>query len=99
MSKNKTNGLKNSYELAMERMSARTGASNPLTNTQKAAIAEIENIMKARVAELEILFAQKKTKAMGDMDALAKLQSEFSAQTEKIRSRADSEKETVRKGI
>lgn len=96
MSENGKPGLKSAYELAMERMAGQTGAGAPLSNGQKARIAEIENIAKARVAELEILFARKKAQASSDADALALLQREFSEQVAAIRGRADAEKDAVR---
>ena len=52
-------GLKSAYELAMERFKkkdAETGVERtPLTEAQKAAIAEIRSFYQAKLAELEIL--------------------------------------------
>ncbi len=55
--------LKSSLELAMERLAKRdadTGsASTPMTDAQKAAIAEVRNFYEAKIAELEVLHHSK----------------------------------------
>jgi hypothetical protein len=55
--------LKSSLELAMERLArkdAEAGVSNtPLTDAQKAAIAETRNFYEAKLAELEVLHQSK----------------------------------------
>lgn len=55
--------LKSSLELAMERLAkkdADAGISNtPVTDEQKAAIAEIRNFYEAKIAELEVLHQSK----------------------------------------
>ena len=52
-------GPKSAYELAMERLRQKEGGAapkeRPLTDAQKAAIAEARNVYTARVAEREIL--------------------------------------------
>jgi hypothetical protein len=51
--------LKSSIELAMERMARKDAdagiTSTPLTDVQKAAIAETRNFYEAKIAELEVL--------------------------------------------
>jgi hypothetical protein len=53
-------GLKSSFELAMERLrKADTEAGvvrKPVTDAQKAAIAEIRNLYESRLAEVDVLF-------------------------------------------
>jgi hypothetical protein len=55
--------LKSSIELAMERMARKDAdagiASTPLTDAQKAAIAETRNFYEAKMAELEVLHQSK----------------------------------------
>ena len=62
--------LKSSLELAMERLAKRdadTGsASQPMTDAQKAAIAEVRNFYEAKIAELEVLHH---SKVAGTLDA------------------------------
>ncbi len=53
------NNLKSSYELAMERLRKKDAdagvESRPLTDAQKAAIAEARNFCQAKLAEREVL--------------------------------------------
>jgi hypothetical protein len=55
--------LKSSIELAMERMARKDAdagiTSTPLTDAQKAAIAETRNFYEAKIAELEVLHQSK----------------------------------------
>jgi hypothetical protein len=55
--------LKSSLELAMERMAKKDAeagiTSKPLTNEQKAAIAETRNFYEAKLAQLEVLHQSK----------------------------------------
>lgn len=55
--------LKSSIELAMERMARKDAdagiTSKPLTEAQKAAIAETRNFYEAKIAELEVLHQSK----------------------------------------
>ncbi|WP_372846456.1 hypothetical protein [Pontiella sp.] len=85
-------GMKSAYELAMERLG---GKANPLTNAQKAAIAEIDSKMKAKVAETEIMFDQQLASETDPAKA------GFIRQTKqntiaKIRQDAEDQKESVR---
>ena len=54
---------KSSYELAMERLRKKDAEEGierrPLTDTQKAAIAEVRNFYEAKLAELEVLHQDK----------------------------------------
>jgi hypothetical protein len=53
------NGPKSAYELAMERLERKDAAAGverqPVTDSQKAAIAEIRNFYESKLAELEVL--------------------------------------------
>ena len=55
--------LKSSLELAMERLAKKDAdagiASKPVTEEQKAAIAEVRNFYEAKIAELEVLHQSK----------------------------------------
>lgn len=92
--------LKSAYEIAMERFrksDAEAGIeSRPLTDAQKAAIAEIRNFYTAKIAEQEVLHESGQRKRMDptERDALEqgyrrereRLSSERQAKIEKIRS-------------
>ena len=87
--------MKSSYELAMERMG---GGDKPLTEEQKAKIAEIDSKYKAKIAERKI-FLEKSLQ-----DALAKGSHEEADEARKIlakevnslEEKAESEKEKIR---
>ena len=55
--------LKSSLELAMERLAKKDAdagiSSRPVTESQKAAIAEVRNFYEAKIAELEVLHQSK----------------------------------------
>jgi hypothetical protein len=55
--------LKSSLELAMERLAKKDAdagiSSKPVTDAQKAAIAEVRNFYEAKIAELEVLHQSK----------------------------------------
>ena len=87
--------MKSSYELAMERMG---GGDKPLSEEQKAKIAEIDSKYKAKIAERKI-FLEKSVQ-----DALAKGSHEEADEARKIlakevnslEEKAESEKEKIR---
>ena len=87
--------MKSSYELAMERMG---GGDKPLSEGQKAKIAEIDSKYKAKIAERKI-FLEKSVQ-----DALAKGSHEEAEEARKIltkevnslEEKAESEKDKIR---
>ena len=87
--------MKSSYELAMERMG---GGEKPLSEEQKAKIAEIDSKYKAKIAERKI-FLEKSVQ-----DALAKGSHEEAEEARKIlakevnslEEKAESEKDKIR---
>jgi hypothetical protein len=90
---------KSSYELAMERLRKRdeeAGIENrPVTDAQKAAIAEIRSFYEARIAEAEILH-QSKLRATMDPQARAVLEEEYRRDRERLNSERDSKIEKAR---
>jgi hypothetical protein len=93
--------LKSSYELAMERFrksDAEAGIeSKPLTDSQKAAIAEIRNYYKAKAAEQEVLHesGQRKTMEPAEREALDR---EYQRERERLSSEQDAKIEKIRSG-
>ena len=84
--------MKSSYELAMERMG---GGDKPLTEEQKAKIAEIDSKYKAKIAERKI-FLEKSVQ-----DALAKGSHEearriLAQEVNSLEEKAESEKDKIR---
>src|SRR4026209_2613576 len=92
--------LKSAYELAMERFRKTDeeggGAQVPLTDAQKAAVAEIKTFYQAKLAELEILH-QGRMRTMMDPDARAALQEEYRRDRERLSSERDAKLEAARR--
>ena len=92
--------LKSAYELAMERFQKKDAAAGvvqtPLTDDQKASIAEIRSRYQAKIAELEILH---RGNTVGIIDPLAREQADDEYRRERERLNADRESkiETVRR--
>ena len=86
-------GMKNAYELAMERLG---GESTTLTDEQKAAIAEIDSKMKAKVAETEIMFDQQLA-SESDPAKAAFINQTRQQNIAKIKADAEEEKDGVRR--
>lgn len=91
--------MKSAYELAMERLEKEQGKATPVSEKQKAAIAEIDRRAKASLAEQDILFGEKivTARARGDFEEIRKLEAELRAEKDRIRDRAESEKDAVRR--
>ncbi len=90
--------LKSAFELAMQRLTQRDGAPPSLTPAQKAALAEVDRSAKAKQAELEILGAERLAKAAGQPEQVEQIRNEQRAALEKIRARAEADKERIRRG-
>ena len=92
--------LKSQYELAMERFKksdAEEGVERkPLTETQKAAIAEIRNFYKAKLAEIETLHQGRQM--TGDPAEQAAREAEYQRDRVRLSSERDAKIEKVRHG-
>ena len=84
---------KSSYELAMERLKKKDAEagieSKPITDEQKATIAEIRNFYDAKLAEAEILHNSKRL-SMFDPAALQTLEEEYRRDRERLTSERES---------
>ena len=93
--------LKSSLELAMERLRKRDADAGveqrPLTDAQKAAIAEIRNFYEAKLAEQEVLHQStlRKTLDLAEREALV---AEFRRDRERLASERDAKIEKARRG-
>ena len=93
--------LKSAYELAMERFQKKDAeagiAQTPMTDEQKAAIAEIRSRYQAKIAELEILH---RGNTIGMVDPMAREQAEdeYRRERERLNAERESKIEAVRKG-
>jgi len=92
--------LKSALELAMERLrkkDAEAGVeSRPLTDSQKAAIAEARNFYESKLAEAEVLYQSKRRKTVDPTDRET-LDQEYRRDRERLTSERDSKIERLRR--
>jgi hypothetical protein len=93
--------LKSSVELAMERLAKKDAdagvESQPLSDAQKAAIAEARNFYDAKIAEQEVLH-QSKMRATFDPSVRDTLAEEYRRDRERLVSERDRKIEKIRNG-
>ena len=93
--------MKSSYELAMERLRKKDAEAGietkPVTDAQKAAIAEIRNFYEAKMAEQEVLH-QSAVLTTLDPEARAALDAQYRRDRERYASERDAKIEKIRKG-
>ena len=91
---------KSAIELAMERLRKKDaesgGEARPLTDTQRAAIAEARNFYEAKAAEVEVLHHSALRRA-ADPDARALLEEQYRRDRERLNSERDSKIERIRR--
>jgi hypothetical protein len=84
--------LKSAFELAMERLKEKDAAAGvqtrPLTDEQKAAIAEARSFYDAKIAEIEVLH-QSKIRRVADPEARALLEQDFRRDRDRLVSDRD----------
>ena len=92
--------MKSAYELAMERLrqkDAEAGVeSRPLSDRQKAAIAEVRNVYEAKIAELEVMH-RSKLRGVADLAARETLEQEYRRERERLNGERDSKIEKLRR--
>jgi hypothetical protein len=93
--------LKSAFELAMERLrknDAEAGVERqPVTDAQKAAIAEIRNFYEAKIAELEVLH-QGRLRATAEPGERAAREEEYRRDRERLSTERDAKIERARRG-
>ncbi len=93
---------KTAYELAMERLrrkDAEEGVERaPVTEAQKAAIAEVRNYYEAKLAELEVLH-QSRRRTATDPASLAERDEEYRRDRDRLAAERDAKIEKVRGGF
>jgi hypothetical protein len=91
--------MKTAYELAMERL-AKSDPRPRLTETQKAALAELDSRYKAKIAEREIFLQKQLAQAReaGDFEALDQLNRQLASERRKFQEELEARKEQVRQG-
>ena len=81
----------------MERLQANS-RSVPLTDEQRAKMAELDSIYQAKIAEKEIFLKGQMAKAMeqGDLEALASLEKQLSVDRAALQTEQEEKKEKIR---
>src|SRR5689334_25081895 len=91
---------KSAYELAMDRLrkkDAEDGVERqPVTDAQRAAVAEIRNFYEAKLAELDVMH-QSKIRATMDAEARATLEQDNRRERERLMSERDAKVEKARR--
>ncbi len=94
-------GPKSAFELAMERLRKKDEEEGvvhqPISDSQKAAIAEARNIYEARVAELEVMHRSALMRTP-DPAARAELEAGYRRDRERLATERDAKVERIRKG-
>ena len=96
--------LKSAYELAMERLKAKDREAGidepiPLSDAQKAKIAELRQAAKAKLAEIEIMHHKRLAAAVsGDPEEIAKLEEQFRVDRGRVESKLESDIAVVKRG-
>jgi hypothetical protein len=90
--------MKSSYELAMERLAAKEGASKPVTAEQKKRLADLDVRLKAKLAEREITVAkaEAQARARGEHETAAAHRELFVRERATLEAECEAAKEQVR---
>jgi len=88
--------MKSSYELAMERMGG--GDDKPLTDEQKAKIAEIDSKYKAKIAERKIFLEKSLSdaQAQGNEEEIEMIRRQLDDEIADLEAKSETEKDKVR---
>jgi hypothetical protein len=89
--------MKSAYELAMERLE-KQAPSPKLTDEQRQALAEIDNLYKAKIAEREVFLRSQMQKARmaGDSAELDSLQVQLGRELRRLQEECEEKKEKIR---
>ena len=89
--------MKSAYELAMERLQANS-PSVPLTDEQRAKMAELDSVYQAKIAEKEIFLKGQMAKAVeqGDLEALASLEKQLGIDRAALQIEREEKKKQIR---
>jgi hypothetical protein len=88
--------MKSSYELAMERMGG--GDDKPLSDEQKAKIAEIDSKYKAKIAERKIFLDKNlnDAQAQGNVEEIDLIRRQLNDEIAELEAKSETEKENIR---
>lgn len=91
--------MKSAYELAMERLQKKA-PTKPLTEAQKAEIADLESLYKSRIAQVEISIGDEIQAAQAgeEHDKVDELRARLVQQRARLEEEREERKERVRQG-
>lgn len=89
--------MKSAYELAMERLQKQS-PSVPLTEEQKAQLAEIDSLYRSKMAEKELLLKEqiRREEHAGAADEVGRLKQQLASELRRLQEECDQKKEKVR---
>jgi hypothetical protein len=89
--------MKSAYELAMERLQKQS-PSIPLTEEQKAQLAEIDSLYRSKMAEKELLLKEqiRREEQAGATEEVERLKQQLSSELRRLQEECDQKKEKVR---
>lgn len=93
--------MKSAYELAMERLAkSDPDANKPLTDEQKARLADIDRVYKGKLAEREIFLKKQLDEALAEQkyEELDKIKQQLASERARIDEEREAEKDRVRRG-
>jgi hypothetical protein len=88
--------MKSSYELAMERMGG--GDDKPLSDEQKAKIADIDSKYKAKIAERKIFLEKNLSdaQAQGNVEEIDLIRRQLNDEIAELEAKSETEKDKIR---
>lgn len=93
--------MKSAYELAMERLEESDPSANtPLTEEQKAKLAEIDQVYQGKIAEREIFLQQKLEEALSgqNLEEVEQMRAQIGSERTRLEDEREDEKNRVREG-
>ena len=91
--------MKNSYELAMERLN-KSSPTTKVSAAQKKALAEMDALYASKIAEREIFLKDElaKASAKGDLEAIEQMQKQIVSEKKSLNAEREEKKEKIREG-
>ena len=89
--------MKNSYELAMERLN-KSSPTTKVSAAQKKALAEMDALYASKIAEREIFLKDElaKASAKGDLEAIEQMQKQIVSEKKSLNAEREEKKEKIR---
>ena len=89
--------MKSAYELAMERLQ-KNAPSVPLSEAQRAELAEVDALYKSKIAEKELMLKDqiRKEEAAANVSEVEKLRHQLSSELRRLQEECEAKKEKIR---